>query len=102
MINFTCDMCGKPLLVDEDLRYVVKIEVYAAYDTMELSEDDIQEDHTEEMCRLCEAMESVDPDEAEDSVYRTLQLDLCPACHKIYLKNPLPSRSPRTRRFGQN
>ncbi len=104
MISFTCDMCGKPLLVDEETRYVVKIEVYAAYDPMELTEDDINEDHSDELCRLCEQMEAMDPDEAEDSVYRTFQLDLCPECQKDYLKNPLPRtpRNFRSRRFGSN
>ena len=30
MVHYTCDMCGKPLLPDEDIRYVVKIEVHTA------------------------------------------------------------------------
>jgi hypothetical protein len=104
MINFNCDMCGKPLLVQEDVRYVVKIEVFAAYDTMEITEEDIREDHSEEMCRLCEQMEHTNPEDAENAVYKTLQLDLCPDCQKIYLKNPLPLHRPRrgAKRFGEN
>ena len=37
MEGFTCDMCGKVLLAEEDSRYIVKVQVYAAYDPMELT-----------------------------------------------------------------
>ena len=32
MIRYYCDICHRPLDPDEDLRYVVKMEVYAAFD----------------------------------------------------------------------
>ena len=28
MINLNCDLCGKTLMLDEDVRYVVNIEVF--------------------------------------------------------------------------
>ena len=56
MIHFTCDLCGKTLLADEDTRYVVKIEVYAAYDPMEITGDDLREDRSDEMQGLLEEM----------------------------------------------
>ena len=89
MIHFTCDMCGKPLLTDEDVRYVVKIEVYAAYDPMEVTEDELDEDHLGEMSELIEHMEDMDPEELEDQVYRNFRYDLCPTCHRRYLRDPL-------------
>ena len=47
MVHYTCDMCGKPLLPDEDIRYVVKIEVHTACDAMEMDED--MDEEIEEM-----------------------------------------------------
>ena len=40
MVHYTCDMCGRPLLAEEDMRYVVKIEVYTACDAMDMDDDD--------------------------------------------------------------
>ena len=39
MQHFSCDLCGKELLPDVDRRYVVKIEVYAAHDPHELTDE---------------------------------------------------------------
>jgi len=89
MIHFTCDMCGKPLLTDEDVRYVVKVEVYAAYDPLEVTEDDLDENHLGAMSEIIEQMEGMDSDELEDQVYKSFRFDLCPACHQRYLEDPL-------------
>ena len=91
MADFCCDMCGKPLLTDSDVRYVLRIEVFAAYDPMELAEDDLAQDHLQEIRDLAERMGRMDPQELEDQVYKKLKFDLCPACRKVYLKNPLPT-----------
>lgn len=89
MINFTCDICGKPLLVDENTRYVVRIEVFAAYDTMELVDEDLEQDHLQEISELVEEMEDMDQQDIEDQVYKTFRFDLCPACQKKYISDPL-------------
>jgi len=90
MADFCCDMCGKPLLVDSDVRYIASIEVFAAYDPMELTEDDLKQDHLAEIRRLAQNLASADPRELEDQVYKRFTFDLCPACQKKYLENPLP------------
>ena len=102
MVHYTCDMCGKPLLLDEEVRYVVKIEVYAAYDPMEVSEDEINEDHTEEMNELCESLEHADEKEMEDRIYKTFRFDLCAECHGKYLKDPLGVLVKRRMGYNQN
>ncbi len=84
-----CDLCGKTLLIDEDIRYVLKIDVYAAYDPMELTADDLERDHRAEIKRLIEQMNGMDPQELEDSVHKEFNFQLCPACQREYIKNPL-------------
>ena len=89
MIHYTCDMCGKGLLVDEDVRYIVKIELYAAYDPMELGEEDLETDHLEEIASIYEQTEGMSEAELEEEIYKTFRFDLCMACHKQYLQDPL-------------
>ncbi len=102
MIHFTCDMCGKTLLADEDTRYVVKVEVYAAYDPMELTSEDLEEDRTDEIQDLLGEMADTDAEDLEDQVYKTFRFDLCPECHAAYLKDPLGRTTRMRARFGQN
>jgi hypothetical protein len=102
MIHFTCDLCGKTLLADEDTRYVVKIEVYAAYDPMEITGDDLAEDRSDEMQGLLEEMEGMDAEDLEDGVFKTFRYDLCPECHEAYLKDPLGHAARRGARFEHN
>jgi hypothetical protein len=89
MISYTCDLCGRKMIEDESVRYVVKIEVYAAYDPLELSDDDLIEDHRAEMRELIEKMKDADPQELEDQVYHAFRFDLCAECQKKYLQDPL-------------
>ena len=89
MMKLTCDLCGKTLLLDEDVRYIVSVEVYAAYDPLELTEEDLEKDLDKELRKLVERMKTMDPEKAQDEVYRRFRFDLCPACQREYLKDPL-------------
>lgn len=89
MDGLTCDLCGKALLVYDSVRYEVRIEVYAAYDPLELTPDDLTQDHRAEIRRLLEQMADRDPQELEDSVHKAFRFDLCPTCQRRYLRDPL-------------
>ena len=102
MLHFSCDLCGKELLVEEGLRYIAKIEVYAAYDPLEITEEDLQEDHMEEISELIKSMEHMDQQELEDGVYKSFRFDLCPECHKKFLKDPLGREASRSVNFSKN
>ncbi len=102
MIHYTCDMCGKVLLQGEEVRYVVKVEVAAAYDPLELTAEDLEEDHLEEMRKLVARMNEMDQQELEDQVFASFRFDLCPACQKRYLEDPLARHVRRGDSFRQN
>jgi hypothetical protein len=93
MDGISCDGCGNGLLIDEDVRYLVKIEVIAAYDPLEITRDDLSRAGPDEMARLIARMEGMDPRELEDGVYKKIQLDLCGKCQKRYIKDPLRFRA---------
>jgi hypothetical protein len=86
----TCDLCGKPLLATEPVRYEVRIQVYAAYDPLEITPADLTEDHRAQIRALIRRLEDMDPHDIEDSVYKELRFDLCMACQRRYLRSPLP------------
>lgn len=90
--GLSCDRCGKSLLIDEDVRYVARLEVVAAYDPMEVTEEDLAADREGEMGRLLEKMAGLTEQEALESVYWRRVYDLCPPCQASYVKDPFRGR----------
>jgi len=76
-------------LVDEDVRYILKMEVYAAYDPMELTGEDIAKEHSKELAERLEKMKGMNAGEAEDGVHKRMEFDLCAGCQREFVKNPL-------------
>ena len=82
MLRYSCDLCGRDLDVHDDLRYVVKMEVYAAFDATASDEDEDDRDHLEEVQDILERMDDVADEQLGEDVYQQLRFDLCPACRK--------------------
>ncbi len=100
MIHYSCDMCGKVIQTEEELRYVVKIEVYPADDVEEENEEfDALKDDLAEFNLEDEKEQEEGSDDGDDMEYRTLRFDLCPECHKAYVRDPLFVKSYRSRFF---
>ena len=91
MIHYTCDLCKRELDPKDDLRYVVKIEIAAAFDPVAGDDEDDDRDHLEEIQDLLEHMEDAQGSHIGEDVYQELRFDLCPECRKRYLKTPLGS-----------
>lgn len=89
MHGICCDGCGEPLLVDSNVRYVVKIEVYAAYDPLEITEEDLGADDLHAWERLIKDVEGADPEELKSEIHMTLRYDLCPVCRREYVRDAL-------------
>lgn len=100
MIRYCCDMCRRELDPDEDLRYVVRMEVYAAIEPRPWEDDD--RDHLQEIQEVIEQLEDLDNDQIDEDVYRHLRFDLCPQCYKKFLKNPLGRETARVLDFSDN
>jgi hypothetical protein len=88
MIHYTCDLCKRELDPKEDLRYVIKIEIAAAFDPA-VDDDDDDRDHLQEIQDLLEHLQDSQTCDIGDDVYQELRFDLCPQCRKRYTKNPL-------------
>jgi len=108
MIHYNCDMCGKLLVPEEDDRYVVKIEIYAACDSMEVDDDDDliddfeEDDEEEEEEEEEEEVDNIDPEKMDGVEYKTFRYDLCSKCHSRYMQDPLSINPIRRGRFSEN
>jgi hypothetical protein len=95
-------LCGRELDPQDELRYVVKIEVFAAFDPAATDAADDDCDHLEEIQEILERMEESASDQIGDDVYQQLRFDLCPECRKKFTKNPLGRETAKAFGFSSN
>ena len=101
MLHVTCDGCGKQLRPNDE-HHVVKIEVFAARDSHELSEDDLDQDHLEAVAELLREAEEAEEDLEPEPRGANLRFDLCCACRKRYLRDPLGRETAAKLHFSPN
>ncbi|MGD9722557.1 MAG: hypothetical protein AB7O59_14595 [Pirellulales bacterium] len=101
MIHYSCDCCQRRLDPD-DLRYVVKMEVYAAFDPSATDETEDDRDHLQEIQEVLARSENVADEQVAKDVYEQLRFDLCPECRKKFLKNPVGRGLSQQFDFSQN
>jgi hypothetical protein len=102
MIHYSCDLCKRPIDAEEEVRYVVKIEVYAAIDAVDGESLDDDRDHLQQMQELLQRMEEADGDPAVEEAYQQFRFDLCPECRKKFVKQPLGREPSKQFDFSQN
>lgn len=101
MIQYTCDSCKRPLDPQSDLRYVVKMEIYASLDPLNDDPED-DRDHLQEIQEILQRLEDADDPRIGDDVYQHLRFDLCSECRKKFLSRPLGSAAPTQFDFSKN
>ena len=97
MEGISCDRCGDGLLIDDDVRYVMGIEITAAYDPMEITQEDLEGDLDAEIAQTIKDLEAADPEEMQRQVHYRERFDLCPRCRKAVMEDPLFRRESRDR-----
>ena len=103
MLHVTCDLCGKEILTGEDHRYVVKMEVFAAHDPAEITEADLDDDHMEAVSEMLREMEELEEEAAEpEPANQHRRYDLCPACVRKFLRDPLGKEAAQKFDFSEN
>ncbi len=101
MIHYSCDCC-KRTLDSEDLRYVVKMEVYAAIDPATIDDVDDDRDHLQEIQEILQRSGDVIDPQVGNDVYEQLRFDLCPECRKKFVKSPLGRDQSKQFNFSKN
>ncbi len=82
-----CDYCHREIDTD-DMFYELKLEMYAAPVLPDISEEDMEKDHTAEIEALIDAMDSMDVEELTDEVFECYVFHLCKDC-RLHLHNKL-------------
>ena len=88
MILFACDKCGVKMSANDAGRFIVRVEVYAAAGHIDLDAE-AAKNPKQTMADLVKDLAQADPDEIEDQTYRSMRFDVCDACRRKLLANPL-------------
>ena len=94
MIRYICDFCQCEIDPQHETSYVLQMELYAApaADEVRMDED---RDHLDEFQEVLERFDEFDEEGAlvGNDTYRKKRFDLCPACCKRFLQDPLGRRA---------
>jgi protein-arginine kinase activator protein McsA len=101
MMHFSCDLCGKTIQPGDDQRYIVKIETCAAQNSTQMTEADLEDDHMQEISQLLRSMED-NLDEQDGPTNTDFRFDLCPNCHKRFVRDPLGKEQSHKLFFSKN
>ncbi|MDG2220110.1 MAG: hypothetical protein P8L85_01940 [Rubripirellula sp.] len=100
MIHYICDRCKRQINTADQTRYVIQIDIQSAVDNSQVAmEEDI--DHLAELHQMLEGMHQETLDQEAQSSHHG-QYDLCPECHRQFLKNPLGRDSMLALGFSNN
>lgn len=88
MIHYTCDYCKRPLETEHELRYVVRMEVYAAMDESE-DTPDLDADQLQDVEDMLEGLSEANDEEFEAAIYKQLRFDLCSECRERFMRDPI-------------
>jgi hypothetical protein len=103
MLHFSCDICGKDLSPEGSARFVVKMEAFSATDPAQLTDDDLDTDHVEEMAQLLNEIEDGEAETPELlPACKKLRFDLCPMCYRKFVKDPLGREAAARLNFSEN
>jgi len=99
MLHHTCDLCGQRI---DDGRFIIRLEVFPAFDPEEITEADLDQDNLEEISEMLAEMDLTGELHLDDCEPRTFRYDLCRDCCQEYRKDPLALHRPRRMKFSEN
>ena len=89
MITHICDRCYRPM-PRKAPRYLVTIQVTAAAEPLEITEEDLQQDTKAALQEALASAAEQSEAEAMRDVHIELRYDLCRKCQLEYLQQPMP------------
>jgi hypothetical protein len=102
MIHYSCDRCKRLIDPEVDLRYVVRLEVQAIMETLDVDDLDDERDHLLEIQEMLEQLDEGEGEQLADDFYQKHRYDICADCYREYLKNPLGREVPMRVGFSDN
>jgi hypothetical protein len=102
MIHYTCDRCKRDIDPEQELRYVVRMEIEAAMDPAHEHEAADDRDHLLEIEEILDRVEADECPAIGEDVYQKRRYDLCPQCYRKFSLNPLAREKKVTLGFSHN
>ena len=102
MIHFTCDRCRRVIDSEQEVRYVVQMEIEAVMDSMHADEPQDDRDHLREIDEILERADAIDSDPLMGEGIQKKRYDLCPHCYRKFLANPLARERKPVLGFSHN
>ena len=102
MIHYSCDRCRKPIDPEEDLRYVVKVEIQLAMEPVDAEELDDERDHLLEIQEILERLDDEENGLVGEEIYERRTFDLCADCYRKYRRSPVGNELPAQLDFSNN
>ena len=108
MLHYSCDMCKRPIDTHDEIRHVVKIEVFAMPDDEDSTADCSGDaspgdaDHLDDVQELLDRLDDGAVNALLDEQTRSFRFDLCSECRRRFLRNPLGAKSGKKLDFSNN
>ena len=102
MIHYSCDRCKKIIDTEDELRYVVRIEIQASIDTGDLDDPEGDRDHLHEIDEFLKRNDDEDGEDICEDIYQQHRYDLCSECYDHFVRNPLAADSQIQVEFSEN
>jgi hypothetical protein len=102
MIHFTCDRCKRVIDPEQELRYVVRLEIEAVMDPVHEQDPQDDRDHLLEIDEILERVDAAECDAISEEVYQKRRFDLCPSCQRKFAANPLGRERKTSLGFSHN
>jgi len=100
--HYSCDRCKRLIDPEVDVRYVVRLEVQAIMEPLDVDDLDDERDHLLEIQEMLDQMEDEDSEQLAEDFYQKKRYDLCNECFGEYTKNPLGRAIPVRVGFSDN
>lgn len=89
MIHHTCDRCKRVIDPEQELRYVVRMEIEVAMDPIHADQPQDDRDHLLEIDEILERVDVTECETASDEAFQQRRYDLCPQCYRKFAASPL-------------
>ena len=102
MIHYSCDRCHRLIETEDEIRYVVRLNIEPKLGENVFDHEDDDRDHLLEIHEILEQQEETSAAADDDEVYCRKRFDLCYECYQAFLRNPMGQESPKPVDFSQN
>lgn len=101
MVHYSCDLCKRDLCPDEDVRFVVRMQISQEVEPQGADESDDDRDYLEEiqdtLARMGDTLDDIGA-----AIGAEMRFDLCPECARKFAKNPLGRDLSKKLMFSKN